>query len=299
MFCPVGYYNFSEILELTDDWALRILLSKQMENAGGNPLDAFEIEHVSEYMFSRVAGFEKIMDPPSVQELGFTSHILGACILSKLVMEYSPSLCSAEGRLMRIPEAMLLHADRLDWCHWRWPIRSCSEFHGFFQSYDKWTENMSLPRVNLYERFCFLDPVTGLVSIKNNSAATFSSASHSFYYDLNESKKYIANVVTPFEGWAWVWKKTDFPEKLFDVFTALGIDEPSWGLLDDKVQIKEPRKRGRPNSGAEKAFYELRPNGKESEDTWESLVAEMLEVKGIRISARSLQMYNGKHEKKP
>ena len=121
MFCPPGYISWQDMCDLTYDWSERIYLSKSLEDEGKDPSLAFdESRHPSDMRFYTGrfdASHNHAEWSQEIREKHFSASLIDACLLSKVLLAFDTFLCSSEGHVMKAPEAILLHADRLDWCY--------------------------------------------------------------------------------------------------------------------------------------------------------------------------------------
>ncbi len=190
---------------------------------------------------------------------------------------------------MKAPEAILLHADRLDWCYWSWPVRDTPEFSGLFELFDRG----NFGAADLFGRFCCIDFKSGLVTVKNDTIQAFYRASHTDI-DERETQTLVDRLVQPFAGWALTWNPTSFPGQLPEVLQILGVFEEKWrggASTFTRVNRGRPRKLDR----ALVAYREIYPDGHDSSgDTWKVVAARTSEHLGLVVSVDTIRRGLGK-----
>lgn len=190
---------------------------------------------------------------------------------------------------MRVPYILLFHMDRFDWCHLKLPLRDVTEFKGYFKGHDEGKFEAS----DLAARFCFIDPLLGVLTLKNNSLTSMMMASH-IDLDTDDPRKIKETMLDPFLGHSIVWNAENFPDEAYELLGHMGAFEDRWGvagfLSSDSVREKKPRKRGPKPTGAKQEYFRRYPDAKPNGVSFEAIAAELLEA-GFPISARQIQNY--------
>lgn len=233
MYCPVGYVSWSEMCEMTEDWALRIMLARKYDQEGIDPSLAFDSETQAERQFVtdevKRRSSEAEHDIDLYWERQVHINILSAWILTKVIQEFETLVCSPHGSLMRAPPQLRSHLDELQWCYpWviegektGWSLRNTSEFSRYFEIFDQ--KKKSFP--NIADRLCFIDATSGTVTVKNNSLNYLINWGGE---DRIGAQNLIDKVIRPYVGWSMVWDPDEFPETLWEVLQMLGVDQPNW-----------------------------------------------------------------------
>jgi hypothetical protein len=306
MFAPEKYVRWVDLVPELFDWAERILLAYSLEGDGKDPSIAFRSETSPEEIYfsiefekrrlSRTEGTADFSDTQSradsqkdVSERNFCSSIVTYIWICDILLQFDTLVCASDGQTMRAPDLLVLHADRLDWCNLNFPIRKCAEFSYYFDLFDKGVFDGQ----DLADRFCFIDPLTGTITLKNNSLSSMDMASH---LDLNsrDLSRYLDHIVKPYLGHSIVWNSTNFPDEIHDLLDDLGAFEERWRVTEvfDRRSVKKPRmqRRGAKPTGAKDEYFRRYPESKPTNISYEAIAAELAES-GFPISARQVQNY--------
>jgi hypothetical protein len=306
MFAPEGYIRWIDLIDELGDWADRILFAGTLDERGHNSSQAFQRKTDPRL------GLEKIglgdLSPAAFDDLSaarrkelnnkyakfaleqnFCQNLILSTCLAKILLDFDTLICSSDGTTMRAPDCMLLHEDRLDWCYWRWPIRKTLEFSEYFHFFDE--GNFSSQ--DLWNRYIFINPSSGIISERNGSLAALLRASSHDVLDETLQRDYSNNIL-PFLGQAIVWNSDDFPLNVGEILEDIGAFDPSWDWrkMDEFDLENKPknRKRGPKPTGAKDEYFKRYPNEKPAKLSYEAIAAELAEA-GFPISARQLQNY--------
>ena len=305
MFSPEGYVHWIDLVEEIYCWSDRIILANEHHSEGKPASDAFapDFDPRATIMF-RIHRDYRVMDYPrgspehrkelegyksQLDEYHLISELITHTCLAKIMLEMDTLVCSTSGQIMRAPEHLFLHQDRLDWCYWTWPIRATTEFSGYFKFFDEG----KFPPGSIAERYCFIDPLTGLISMKNNSLSGFMSSYH-FDVEAYELQSMVRRTVDPFLGHSIVWRNSEFPESLVEILLHIGAVSKEWGIdlasINSGQVNSKNRRRGPKPTGAREEYFRRYPEGKPSSISYEAISAELAEA-GFPISARQIQNY--------
>ncbi|MEM8631093.1 MAG: hypothetical protein AAGF74_07645 [Pseudomonadota bacterium] len=273
---------------MTEDWAERIELAMRLKGEGMDTALAWDPSPLP-------SSFEYDVDDSrevwlkKYKERRFARALIEACILSKLLIWKDVAICSPTGVVMKPNNAFFLHSDRLDWCFWHHPIRETLEFRKFYELFDEG----SFTSVDLFERFCCIDAVTGLITEKNNSVARLTRALHGSS-SPDAAQSVFDRGVRPFLGWAIVWHPSDVPETLSELFEQIGILEAA--SLKPEGRVRASR-AGRPRKiePALSAYNEMYPAGHEIlGDSWKMVAKAISDRIGICVSEDTIRRALGK-----
>lgn len=309
MFAPEGYIRWFDLYRELDDWAERIVYAQLLEDWGDDPNEAVDPDFdpdqcIEDWVVGKilhdgidtfdVALVEKCSNEISekLDEIYLTTEMLVCTMLSKVLLTFDTLVCTNEGRTTRAPDNILYHIDRLDFCTWSWPIRGAPDYSGFFELFDKG----QFPPRSLADRFCFIDPLTGLVKNKNGSRSKFLTA-EKIYLREHEVDRFFEKILDPFVGHAIAWNGKNFPQSILELFDGFGVLPTDWAI-DPRLSlpvdgVSRIKRRGRKPTGAKKEYFRRYPRGKPSKLSYEAIAAELVEA-GFPISARQLQNYEKK-----
>lgn len=306
MFAPENYVRWIDLVPELHEWANRILLAHELEEGGKDPSIAFNAATIPEAVRIAEANDKfKLLDPSDdpiswdaqrrsdfskvISEVEFTSSLIAFKYVSEILLQFDTLVCSPEGQTMRAPDLMLLHSDRLDWCYLDVPIRNIHEFQYYFELFDEGRLNAD----DIADRFCFIDPFMGTITLKNNSLTNMAKASH-INLNSNDVERFYQQGVKPYLGNSIVWSAKKFPDEVVDLLDAMRFFETHWKvkeLFDPKSARKlATQKRGAKPTGAKDEYFRLYPKGKPSDVSFEAIAAELAEA-GFPISARQVQNY--------
>lgn len=313
MFAPEGYIRWVDLFEEIKSWSYRIILAEQLQNESQDTGVAFDekvypmgslirrihqsfMAETPELFLSGVKINERKEFAKANEELHFESDLISNIIMANVLLEFDTLVCSPMGDILRAPELMLLHSDRLDWCHWCWPVRETPEFLSYFEQFDK--GNFS--GQELANRYCFIDSFSGVIELKNNSIINFGAASHFGRPTSKADKskhlitKFVSQAIEPFIGWAVVWNSANLPKSTMELLQGIGMLDESWSIpmQADGKSFPEigKRKRGPKPTGARNEFYRRYPGGKPSELSADAIAAELTEA-GFSITGRMISYY--------
>lgn len=310
MFAPEGYMHLRELAGELDDAIERVLCAYQLEELGQDPSRAF-LPHVDPARLLLHLAAWKVMgkDTPEdevarspenrkVWKVAFDAYRQGWFdyalamngILAKVLKDSDPVLCSNQGALVRLPDVLGMHMDRLDWCDFNWPFRDEPTFSEYYKGFDAGT----FSERDLNDRFCFVDRVSGLIALKNNSLSGFSRACH---FDLTDAdlKRIETYLVRPFLGWSVAWNPKDLPDTGIEILHWYGWCKEDWNIApllgeENEKSRSMGRKRGRKPSSAKAEYFRRYPAGKPEGVSYEAIALELVEA-GFPITARTLQNY--------
>ena len=305
MFGPEGYIRYVDMVQEVDEWADRIVAAHRLAELGLEPSVAFKVDVVANGLIvdtefknafgegpNKADNYGKIAElslfQKNVDERTFEAVLLTHFVVASIMLDFDTLLCSPDGTVLRAPEGLLLHMDRLDWCGWQYPPRSNAEFHGYYKALD---EGTFLPR-NIADRYCFMDGFSGVVALKNNSLSGYKRAAHSDWHE-GDVERLKTQVVDPFIGWSIAWNYSKFPMTVFEIIRDHGLFQDDWHI-DDKLSEESsrhnPAHRGRKPFGAKSEYFRRYPDSKPDFVSWEAISAELTEA-GFPISSRMLQNY--------
>ena len=312
MFAPEGYVRWIDLVDEVYDWSHRILLAYELELTGEDPnfafvesTDAADVRLGSAYknissLYSdqnkasdkekRVLEFQKV-----TREIQFTASLVTYLHLSEILLQFDTLLSSPTGLTMRAPDQMLLHGDRLDWCPLNNPIRSTSEFTTLFRLFDEY----KFSGLDLGNRYCFIEPSTGIITLKNNSLSMLAEAS-SVNLSPEEIEEFYIRCVKPFLGFSIVWNSKNFPLDLSELLGSISAFEPHWNVSETHNSKMDSKlttgKRGRKPTGAREEYFRRYPDNKPSGVSFDAISAELSDA-GFPISARQVQNYERSRSK--
>ncbi len=312
MFAPEGYIRWTDLMSDLYDWSHRILLATELEQTGKDPSRAFGLGLFAPDVRQKIA-FEKLGIPQDADaaraywmehrkalsavtnEISFTADILICMHISDILLQFDTLLCSSTGIVMRAPDHLLLHADRLDYCHLYKPLREQNQFATYFELFDKGSFGGS----DIAARFCFIDGADGMIRLKNNSATLHSLASN-YHWEVSSYEAHHRHAVMPYLNYSLVWNPESFPDEIPDLLGELGRFEPHWDVsgMQDQQEAKgaTKAKRGAKPTGAREEYYSRYPNGKPNDISFDAISAELAEA-GKPISARQIQNYERERNK--
>ncbi|QRZ13733.1 hypothetical protein JWJ88_03455 [Paracoccus methylovorus] len=208
MIAPEGYLCWSDILECVDIWA----------------------EEVERCQRVRIAE-KKAND-------SLARMVLKTWLLANFMYEFEPILCGKDGSLLRVPRWMWFHADRLDACSIASPVDKRGEYNLYFTQHSKGL----FSEKDVGNRFCALDPRTGLIRLRNNTRSLFIYA----WMD-EEDAEAATQLVNKMIGMSVCWNPKDLPSTDQDILRAIWGDSP-FETGSPSVEHTEVRMRkvGRP-----------------------------------------------------
>jgi hypothetical protein len=244
MWCPEGYYSWSEVLTELRNTSEQIV---SLVCLGGTPTEIRDGEPVltksAEYYLT-ASGVAK-----HYNEATLILDITTAFLMVQFLEAYPPTLACVEGNKVRPDWPLICHRDQLECCVYSWPPNENSQFRAFFD----FLECGQFSGRELLNRFSFIDGETGCMRSKNGAASYLVNG-----LGLDEaSAAYAIETATRLKGYIICWD--DFPDnqefrtfmsciEVDDVFSrALNFvfEEavPSGSSDEDRRKIGRPRKR--------------------------------------------------------
>lgn len=261
MWCPEGYYSWNEVLGHLHEYASGIL---SLVAVGGEPEENGEGEkylyHTAEFYLKSRGITESEEEAELV--VGITTALLLVCFLE----DYPPVLAHLNGSKVRVDERIFCHKDQLENCRFFWPLIEPIEYSGFFalQRAGKFDIN------SLFERFCFIDNLTGEIVNKNGSKEYLLNG-----LDLEEEEAdAIIHLVGRLSGFVLCWPRLPEGKELRDFLSIIEANETFTIALDYEfgkpsditLRNQRPskvRRVGRPSKRAEvaKVYKQSFPDG--------------------------------------
>lgn len=252
MFAPPGYHSFEEVVDFcqhvaTSAWATQIHLHGVLNEEAGE-------------------GRKRFLEP----------SFLTAWLLCKCLSELNPSLCSPTGLLLEPSQRLLFHEDRLSWYEWSWPVQENEELRLPFEKYWKGKDNP-------FDRFRFIDPITGTISVVSREAQILK-----FAYDEDEYALEQLKVARQFDGWAICFPRNTFPPNERVFAEILGLNSPMLEFTGRTAG--NDRKIGRPylQDQARQAYFSAFPEG-HGDISWSAVEDRVAELARRRISAKTIR----------
>lgn len=184
MFCPEGYMLFSALRENCDHHASMVWSREQ---------------HRSPKKIT--IGKTRVRAKEILAQRGFFMTWMLSRFLNS---EQNIYLCSPTGNMVIAGQELLLHQDILHWYEWSWPVYNNDELRGPF------ARHLTGERLSYaYNRFRFIDFVTGVISVKKRLQDIREIAES---VDEDEDMETQIDVALNFDGWAICLKEDECPK---------------------------------------------------------------------------------------
>lgn len=263
MWWPKGYYSWNTVMIRLFDTSEEVL---SLVALGGEPPEQHDgkrmLIHTAEfYLHSR--GFAS-----SIEDAELISSITACFLLSKFLEDYPPTLASLGGQFITIDSVFFEHRDQLHLCPYGWPLKSQSEYAQFFE----YAENGTFEPLKIFDRFAFIDAITGEICVKNGSHRFLNNFTD---YTDEEAVK-LMNLARRLNGFVVCWEDLPDEAEFRNFLSYLEVNDTFIRALDyafgPATEAKEPliekskRPIGRPSKkdSARDAYWTLFPEGHES-----------------------------------
>lgn len=219
----------------------------------------------------------------------FARDLMETWILANVLAEYDALLCSPSGKILRAPDMVCLHGDRLDYCSWSPPVDKDASFNFFFER----SAAGAFTWEDLEQRFCFLDAASGRITLKNNSVSLLMGATTWHDRLMEKAVPDIKELL----GHAICWNPVNLPKTIEELMSPIGLELPAMGVAgqagssDDeemRADIRGKRNRGRPSMVPLilEAYDDEYPNGHQIVGvTWDQVTGRLMARTGKHLRA--------------
>lgn len=289
MWCPKDYYSWNTVLNRLLETTREVLSCVALDGeprtlVNGKPRFTRPVE-----FDLRSRGFAS-----SKEDAELIIAITTCFLLSKFLEDYPPTLASLEGQFITVDSVFFEHRDQLHLCLYGWPLKSQSEYASFFE----FTENGTFEPPMIFDRFAFIDAVTGEICVKNGSQRFLTN----FTFHTEESAVKFIDLATQLTGFVVCWEDVPDQAEFRNFLSYLEVNDIFIRALDDafgpateadKPMIKEPKRPiGRPSKrgSVRRAYWSLFPDGHEKAGkVWKEVHQAVDEALGFTIDITTLK----------
>lgn len=289
MWSPKGYYSWNAVLTHLFETSEEVL---SLAALGGEPVVKVNgqpglVHSVEFYLASRGLVSKD-------EEAALYITLTTCFLMSNFLQDYPPTLASLHGQIVEVDGTFFEHKDQLHLCPFGWPLKSQTEFSSFFE----YAENGTFEPYTIFDRFAFIDPMTGEICVKNGSYEFLVN-----YTGHNEQQaQRLIDLATRLTGFVVCWEEFPDEAEFRNFLSFLEVDDTFIRALDHVCgpatepqksafeTAKRPRGRPRKRGRARSAYWECFPKGHEHEGkSWKEVHRTVEDAMGISIDITTLK----------
>lgn len=160
MWSPEGHISWNGVINKLLGSAEEIL---SLVCVGGEPLlganGKYQLVHTAEF-YLKNRGFAE-----SHQEAELIVALVATFLLVNFLEEYPPILSNIDGNKITGEWPLFCHKDQIEACYLHWPVKDDTQFKSLFS----YMADGNFGPNELFDRFAFIEGVTGKISLKNGS----------------------------------------------------------------------------------------------------------------------------------
>ena len=289
MWCPNGFYSWSEVVGYFEEVAETVLSS-----VGSAAEEHRQEDDLERFLNEKKYVWKARLGGPDFVDERMSCTITACYLLSNFLQDYPPVLASLDGQIVKVLPIFFEHRDQLHLCRYSWPLRSQTEFKQLFELADGGVFGVN----DLWDRFAFIEPTTGEFCVKNGSEEFLAS----YVCQTEDQARKLVSVAKRLKDFVVCWEDVPDETELRNFLSYLEIDDNFVGALDraygpavePKAELAQMQSRpvGRPSKQADarEAYWKRFPEGHEKAGkVWKEVHSEIEEALGTPIAISTLK----------
>jgi hypothetical protein len=286
MFAPDGCHSWKTILENLRETSGQILKLVALEHSATKTESKDSTRVVAELCLIN-EGFAD-----NYREAELVISIVTVFLMVNLLEYFPPVVANVAGNRLTLDWPAYSHKDQFECCSFQWPIKTDPQFQALFEYSQKGAFNSD----ELLDRFCFIDPETGKLVVKNG--AEFHLINGLGLSD--EFAKKYQDFINTLSGYYLFWSEVPDEEEYRELLSCLEVNDDFtkalntiFGTLGSPAEIQsENGKVGRPKLRGEiaHAYSTMFPSGHVVQGlTWKVVALRLSETMGRTVTVATIR----------